>query len=470
MEPGDRLLGELKSWMGSGPFASWMMPSVVPSHEGGILLQLAQMEDARISFHLHLRERDDGRPAWKRTQSLDVIHQTPPGLSKELYMPVSEAFVAALTDLEFEWEGEFTLPREVSAPGAPVRPARRLDLPEEWVTEVPSPFDWGKVFVLTPISDCGQSCSFCSVRAGAASGTGESASVFEGYVDALQRARDEGYTRLRISGFDPLEYPQILPLLQTAKDLGYEEVFLYSPGRALGSLEWTQAFLNVLPEQWTLFLPVYGAIAADHDQVVGRPGAFDELSQGIRHLEDLDQMGHVVFMTVASREVAPGLPAIQELVAQTGRPIQVFQPWPASRSEEDAFYEQALSHEEVLTFLMACRPPLGLPEVLPCIRFRHEQMTGEKALTEGGFRRNPALMATLYEFDLYRKATDGEGPNQHVTPVVDCPHAQACSLAHLCPGEVYRAYGEKFGLGGLQPVGLWDLIPLFHQEEVDYGF
>ena len=79
-------------------------------------------------------------------------------------------------------------------------------------------------------------------------------------------------------------------------------------------------------------------------------------------------------------------------------------------------------------------------------------------------------MATLYEFDLYRKATDGEGPNQHVTPVVACPHAQTCALAHMCPGEVYRAYAEKFGLGGLQPVGLWELVPLFHQEEVDYGF
>ena len=439
--------------------------SAVASHEGGLLLQFSQSEEEERIFHLHVRARDEEQPAWKRTQSLDVIHQFPRGSDENVFFPFAEAFVDALEALEGERGGSLALPEEKPVEGAPVRPPKDLPLPKEWVASVPSPFDWGDVFVVNPISDCGQSCSFCSVRAGVASTKTPEPALHKEYLADLARGREEGFQKVRFSGFDPLEYGDILSLIRSAKELGYEEAFVYSPGRAYQDVGFVRAILEALPPKRTLLIPLYGAEATFHDASVGRAGAFAEVSRGLSNLADAGALVDVVFMTVASREVAPHLPAIQSFVQSLGVDhLQVFQPWPASRHERDAFFEQALSHEEVLTFLMACRPPVGLAEILPCVRFRHEWMTGEKSLQEGGFRRNPSLMATLYEFDLYRKAADGEGPNQHTTPVVSCPHSGSCALAHLCPQEVYRSYSERFGLRELQPVGLWDLIPLFQSD------
>lgn len=136
--------------------------------------------------------------------------------------------------------------------------------------------------------------------------------------------------------------------------------------------------------------------------------------------------------------------------------MQVFLPFPTTRGDDDAFFEVAAPHEQIVQAFAACAPPLGLPELLPCVRFRHERETGQPALTVGGFHPTTALLGTLFEHADYRRVDD-VGGNTFTIPVTRCPHAQGCALAAVCPKAVYEVYARSFGLDELTPVSVEEL-------------
>ena len=424
----------------------WTIEVILRHHEGGVLVSLSHGRK-RQTLALHVRRRDDGLPAWRRGHSLDLISHLPEGLCEaeglEVLTPLADA-IGALDTAEVRW---------VDPPDTPWSegtPPTRLALPPGLRDEAPSPFDFGEVFVLDLDSDCGQSCGFCGVRRQFSPAQTHD---IQPLVDALTRASEQGFRVLRLSGLDPLAHPQLLTLLLHARSAGFEHIHLYSPSPRYGFPLFLDALLEVLGDaDFTLHIPLYGPDATTHDRITGTPGGFYRVLGGLDALTSRGLIDHVVLLTVVTTQNLERLPELRALFNEYPCPVQVLAPFPTTRGPEDPFFTSCAAHEAMVGPMTACSPPMGLAEILPCVRFRHERETGEPALTGAGFYTFTAPLGTLFEHGSYRRWRDKPGAEGFRIPVTPCPHQQECALETLCPKGVYAAYEARYGLGELQPV------------------
>jgi MoaA/NifB/PqqE/SkfB family radical SAM enzyme len=437
----------------------WVYRRAFAHHEGGYQLLFEDAAGGRSVAHLEVRERDDSRPAWRRSNHLDFIERIPEGEHRMADLSALERFLAPLIAADGV-ETQVTFPPRSRR----VRPATKreavLDPPEGWRAEGPSPHGERRVFVLTPETDCGLNCSFCSVRSEVSPVQEARRADTDRMLDALRVARQAGMSTIRFSGFDPLAHPDILELAEASRDAGYERALVYSPSPRLSDADFLSALVRALPEECVFHVPLYGASADVHDAVMGQPGSYAAILQGLGNLRELGVLDRVVLVTVLLPENRAELPALRRVFQEWGAPVQVFLPWPASRDPADRYFDVAIRHEELIGDVMASDPPLGVSAILPCVRFRFERDTGAPALSEGGFMDTPALPATLFSRGDHHREHDGPFSPEYTTPTTACPHAAGCALAHVCPKEVYTAYADTFGLEELQPVRLWDLRTL----------
>ena len=449
------LLSALGLRLGQSLGEAWTLDRIVGHHEGGAYLSY-RASDGRGRVGLQIRPRDDARPAWRRTHHLDVITHVVDGVPEAPLLAAWGPLVDRLGELDGP---SMQVVDPVGFDDAP--DVRRLSLDGPWQTEAPSPFDFGRVLVLDLASDCGQACSFCSTRVKFSPRTSFGDQERDRLLTRMAEARGDGYDVLRLSGIDPLTHPHVLDVMAAARPQGFRHVHVYSPSTRYADEAFLAAVLDALPAgRFTLHIPLYGPSSRIHDAVTGVPGSFDRAMAGLRHIAEAGQMAHVVLLTVVTQANAGDMPALRALFRQMGRPVQVFMAFPASRDPDDAFFEAAVRHEDAVAPLAASDPPMGLSEILPCVRWRHQQNTGSPALTTGGFHPVTAHLGTLFDHAEYRRMDDGPEGNTFRVPVTPCPHIQACALSQLCPGCVYTAYADRFGLEELQPVSAEDVAGL----------
>lgn len=424
----------------------WRLEVMFPFHEGGVLLSF-RAEGERTTFGLQLRVRDDARPAWRRTRHLDLITQISDRSAEPAILVALEGLVARLESAD----GPDTEVLDAPAAGDEPPPAVLLDLPASQRPEATSPFEFGRVFVLDLATDCGQRCTFCSTRRKMSPVTPAPGEDVSRLRMALEGAHSAGYDVLRLSGLDPLTHPDIVPIVEHATEVGYRHVHVYSPSWALADDDLRLRLVAALPTAYTFHVPLYGHDAASHDAVTGRAGSFDLVVAALDGLASEVGPEHLTLLTVVTRQNLATMPQLQQLLQRWEAPVQVFLPFPSTRAPDDAFFEVAASHEQMVATLAGCTPALGLSELLPCVRWRHQLATGDPSLSVGGFPPVTAPLGTLFEHADYRRVSDADG-NTFTIPVRRCPHLATCALARLCPGSVYSAYAGRFGLGELQPV------------------
>ena len=280
----------------------------------------------------------------------------------------------------------------------------------------------------------------------------------------IEKGWKAGLTHLFLGGEGALQHRESLDLLRHCRELGYRMLTVETSGEPFRHREDVDAFLACVPSQWVLRLWVWGATPEEHDGLTGQEGSFARLEAACNHLRDAGVHNHVEFITSLTRATGPALPAIQRWVGIDRGSLRVHQPSLVRRPIEHMDSRVSISQGEGMTFLMACVPPLGLEEVLPCVRFRHQEMTGEPSLTEGELRENPELLSSQQTRTL---GLLGESPT--IPSATPCPHTAECALAHLCPGEVESNSNPQFGERECQPVGLWDVLALRPEgEEVDW--
>lgn len=123
---------------------------------------------------------------------------------------------------------------------------------------------------------CNNHCTFCAV------GTRTQLhGSLERQREFLTQYRAQGVRLLDLDGGEPTLHPELVPLIQHARALGYERINVTTNGRLLAYEDYARRLLS--SGLTSLLVSVHGADARSHARQVGVAEAFDETVAGIRN-------------------------------------------------------------------------------------------------------------------------------------------------------------------------------------------
>ncbi len=281
---------------------------------------------------------------------------------------------------------------------------------------------------------CEQHCAFCSIP-DTFPPSDEGDAELEGHRAVLDARFATGARILRLTGVDPLASSFIVPLLEHARALGYEEVMINSPCTRLSDRAFAEAVTRALPPRRGVMVPLYGADAEAHDEVVGRPGAHARVMQALDHLQALLGPSDVQLSTVLVPRVLENVEALVALARRRALPLNVYLPFPDADSPFDRFTAVSLPQRSIAERLVASgalrpRELLAVRGLAPCVVLRALEESGAQELAAAQLELR-SMRDTLY---------DGAR-----TPHQPCAHRARCSLTPPCTGELLTAYVRRHG-------------------------
>lgn len=104
-------------------------------------------------------------------------------------------------------------------------------------------------------------------------------------VEEMVRARGQGVEYLELIGGETTIRGDFLPIVKTAKKLGFKDVVVVTNGRMLSYPDFAKA--TVEAGVTDLIFSIHGADAKMHDELTFAPGAFDELLKGVENVRKL---------------------------------------------------------------------------------------------------------------------------------------------------------------------------------------
>jgi MoaA/NifB/PqqE/SkfB family radical SAM enzyme len=139
----------------------------------------------------------------------------------------------------------------------------------------------GKCFELILNYNCNARCLFCSQGDFDKSRN----APFEALARNIYTARRDGYTRLGLTGGEPLVRPDILKVIALGKSVGFDFIRVQTNGIKLAD----PAFCRALVKAGLTFCKFSFTtdVAADHDRLVGVPGALAKALKGLANLRKL---------------------------------------------------------------------------------------------------------------------------------------------------------------------------------------
>ena len=438
----------------------WSLMDVYPSSHLretlGVALELVldfrRAKDLRRML-IVVQRRDDEKPAFARTTHFSLAHigggvADPPG-GAEVRALVS--FVLQLRDHE-GLEVHFP---DVTSDVAGLLLAAAPDP----VADAAASDD---ILNLAISSDCGQSCSFCSIKDAHPAEDGGDRVLARLYAD-LASNRQRGVRAVRVNGYDPLTYSRILDVMHRAKFLGYERADVFSPCTLLAERAFCEQVIEALPPTARFYVPLYGVDAEAHDRVVGRQGAFALVMKAVANITELSGKESVSLLSVATKEGLDDLVAIAGFADARGLRFYPHMPYPSFETRSDRFYESAPRQTDVasrsVTAKRSKRLHLHVHGVAPCVTFR--------AMAEARVRvsewlqvpdRPPTLPGTEYREERFRHRAGEADHSAFHASAIPCPHVAKCTVRDACSGEVLRSYAELYGMEEFQPVSLRDLV------------
>ena len=142
-----------------------------------------------------------------------------------------------------------------------------------------------KTLHLAACTDCNNSCRFCIDGRVDGRGGPRQATDLPSLQRMLRDARDGGIRAVSFTSGEPTLGPHLVDAVRYARAVGYTDVSMNTNGRRLADEGLLERLLEAgLTE---LVLSIHGDVAEVHDALVGRPGAFVEVSRGLERLNVL---------------------------------------------------------------------------------------------------------------------------------------------------------------------------------------
>jgi molybdenum cofactor biosynthesis enzyme MoaA len=322
-----------------------------------------------------------------------------------------------------------------------------------------------EVLNLAISSECGQRCVFCSVKSTAPAYDGGD-ETFASLAADLGREARRGVRGMRLNGYDPLSYSRVIDVARLATSLGYTRVQVFSPATRLADAAFAEALFAALPPEREVYVPLYGARAEVHDEVVGKEGAFDEVMRALDHLARMKDT-RVALLGVTTQTNQRELYALAKFAEARRLPLSAHFPYPSFESRADRYFASAPKQSEVTEALFEARAEDAtsklsprdavrlLEGVAPCIVHRLARKHDIKlAAWLPETELAPPLPGTEYRDKRYRHRVG----DTFSAATVPCPHADQCAMRTLCPGVLLRAYVDLHGDQEFMPITLREIL------------
>ncbi len=160
--------------------------------------------------------------------------------------------------------------------------------------------------------ECNNNCRFCAI------GKRDKKKLdYEIVCAFLEKYRGEGVKLADFDGGEPTLHPDLLEIIGTAREMGYERINVTTNGRRLADRGTTARLL--LSGITDLLVSIHGHNAEVHDYHTTHPGSFDESLRGLRNAVRLkpDRIDLGVNTTL-TKVNAPHLEEFAELLAAEG--------------------------------------------------------------------------------------------------------------------------------------------------------
>ncbi|MFH2006086.1 MAG: radical SAM protein [bacterium] len=153
---------------------------------------------------------------------------------------------------------------------------------------------------------CNNRCVFCSV--------GDRERVdgrLEDQLAALEEAASQGVTLLDLDGGEPTLYPELLAVIDRARELGFERITVTSNGRMLS---YENLAASLARRGVDLLISLHGPTAEVHDGLTRTESSFEQTCAGLRRAREVFR--HVGVNTTVVRQNLEHLDALAALLVQ----------------------------------------------------------------------------------------------------------------------------------------------------------
>ena len=174
---------------------------------------------------------------------------------------------------------------------------------------------WSLYFNIT--EGCNNTCCFCASNSPLQA---EQIIPTELVCNSLRRYPENSISQIVINGGEPTTHPGFKQILDCAIETG-GRVILFTNGRMFAKNEKT-AELG-FHHLHRISIPIYGAIAEDHDRLVGKKGAWRQTRLGLQNLDRLRELDcGPVELELKLLAVSPSLPNWPNIVEFLGKLIK----------------------------------------------------------------------------------------------------------------------------------------------------
>jgi MoaA/NifB/PqqE/SkfB family radical SAM enzyme len=261
-------------------------------------------------------------------------------------------------------------------------------------------------------------------------------------LDILEQHR-ERYSGVVFTGGEPCLHPDLLGLVERARELGYGSIQIQSNGRMFAYRAYCQQLIDAGANE---FSPAIHGHAADcHDYLTRARGSFAQTVRGVRHLKALGQL--VVTNTVITRSNFRHLPQLAELLVELGvDQYQLAFVHPVGSAGPGAGFAAVVPRFALLEPYLHRALEVGrragrvvMTEAVPyCFMRGREELVGERIMPATRIFDAEGVIAD------YRDYRVGEGKAKG-------PRCRQCLRDAECEGP-WREYSDRYGWDEFQPI------------------
>jgi MoaA/NifB/PqqE/SkfB family radical SAM enzyme len=264
----------------------------------------------------------------------------------------------------------------------------------------------------------------------------------------LEEFRRDGCEWVEISGSDPIEYENIVPLIRYMKggagEKGFEFVQLATHGRRLSDREFVVELIDSGLD--SLRVPIYGSRAEIHDYATGAEGSFAETVNGLMLVRRVAPGMRILLHTLIMRHNRDDLIGIVGLAREIGAAEGMHISVPCLAERDDSYYlpfrELAPYARRLYSHIKENGLKVHFLDIPFCVFGEYEPsyMANDNRVANLGSHCQPQKIFESGVKDLasYRLKKKVE-------------ICQGCSCDSVCAG-FYKNDVEKFGTGTLKPI------------------